>query len=172
MSLIELLVMPLGQFDERYEMTQKLAEIYHYEQMADWLATSGQPTREQFGDISAAGYSAVVNLALNDADTAIPEEGRIVTDLGMSYFQIPVRFDAPQLADLQLYFGALDALKGRNVWVHCVVNARVSAFTYHYLTVREGVAPTLAKSSLLKRWEPDMDEIWKEFLAIPASKLG
>lgn len=153
-------------------MTAELSDIYHYEQMADWLGTSGQPTEVQFGAIAAAGYSAVVNLALHDSDSSIPDEGRIVTGHGMAYFHIPVRFDAPQLDDLRLFFGVLDALQGRKVWVHCVVNARVSVFTYHYLTVRMSVSADAARSSLLNRWEPEMDDTWREFLGIQADALG
>ena len=35
-------------------------------QLTDSFGTSGQPTAEQFADIAAAGYAAVVNLAVRD----------------------------------------------------------------------------------------------------------
>ena len=153
-------------------MHDQLSEIYHYEQMAEWLGTSGQPTEAQFGAIAAQGYAAVINLALNDHDRVLNNEGQIVTGHSMAYFHIPVRFDAPKLDELRLFFSVLDALKGKKVWVHCVVNARVSAFVYHYLTVRQGTAPEKARSELLNRWEPEMDDVWREFLAIQPSAIA
>ncbi len=152
-------------------MNPKLSEIYHYEQIAEWLGTSGQPSEAQFGSIAAEGYSAVVNLALNDHDHVLPNEGQIVTGHSMAYFHIPVRFDAPQLEELRLFFAVLDALQGKKVWVHCVVNARVSVFVYHYLTARKGLTPEQSRSELLNRWEPEMDEVWREFFAIRASAI-
>jgi len=153
-------------------MTTLLSDIYHYEQMADWLGTSGQPTEEQFATIADNDYSAVINLALNDHEHALSNEGQIVTGHSMSYFHIPVRFDAPAVDELRLFFAVVDALQGKKVWVHCVVNARVSAFVYHYLTKRQGVSDDAARSSLLRRWEPDMDDVWQEFLQIETSALA
>lgn len=150
-----------------------ISDIYHYEQMADWLGTSGQPERAQFKAIADAGYDAVVNLALPTSDNAIADEGSVVTALQMSYYHIPVKFDAPTIDDLRTFFGVMRALDGKKVWVHCVVNARVSAFVYHYLRFEKGVDETAARSSLLSRWEPQMDEVWRRFLDLsPASVSG
>lgn len=143
-----------------------LTPIYHYEQLADWLGTSGQPKPDQFALIADAGYQLVVNLALPSSDHAVADEGTIVTGLGMVYVHIPVSFESPQVEDLQRFFGVLDAFSDSKIWVHCVVNARVSVFAYHYLTKRRGFSSSDAKSSLLGRWEPEMDEVWREFLAV------
>ena len=67
-------------------MTAQLSDIYHFEQMTDWLGTSGQPSEAQFAAIAAEGYSAVINLALNDHEFALPNEGQIVTGHSMAYF--------------------------------------------------------------------------------------
>ena len=144
-----------------------LEDIYHFEAPTEWLGTSGQPTAEQFPLIAAAGYEAVVNLAMPDSDRAIPEEGSLVTSLGMSYVQIPVDFAAPTSTDLESFFGVLRAFEGRKVWVHCVVNARVSAFVFRYLTEVKGYEAEAASTQLLKRWRPEMDEVWRRFLAAP-----
>ena len=149
-----------------------LTDIYHFEAPTDWLGTSGQPTREQFGDIAAAGYAAVINLALPTSDNAIADEGSVVTGLGMSYHQIPVDFDAPTVADLKTFFGVVDAYAGEKVWVHCVVNARVSAFSYHYLRMRRGLDEEAASTNLLQRWRPQMDEVWTKFLQLTPEDLA
>ncbi len=108
-----------------------LTDIYHFEQITPRIGCSGQPTADQFALIAQADYAAVINLALADSDNALPNEGSLVTAQGMSFQHIPVRFDAPTLADLKTFFGVMRALTPRKVWVHCVVNARVSAFLYH-----------------------------------------
>jgi protein tyrosine phosphatase (PTP) superfamily phosphohydrolase (DUF442 family) len=148
-----------------------LRAIYNVELPTDWLGTSGQPTASQFADIAEAGYQAVINLALPSSDNAIANEGSIVTGHGMAYFHIPVAFDNPTIADLRVFFGVMNALEGRKVWVHCVVNARVSAFVYQYLRIARGVDDEAAKTQLLAKWLPEMDEVWRGFLALPREEI-
>lgn len=142
-----------------------LDAITNYVPITTDIGTSGQPTREQFADIAAADYQLLVNLALPTSDNAIPDEGSIVTALGMSYWHLPVKFDAPTLEELQLFCATLEAWRGKRVWVHCVVNARVSAFVYQYLRHVRGVATADARSPILDKWEPKMDAVWKQFIA-------
>ena len=149
-----------------------LSDITNYVQLTDDIGSSGQPTREQFALIAAAGYAAVINLALPTSDHAIPEEGSLVTSLGMSFHHIPVDFAAPTLEDLRLFIGVMQALEGKSVWVHCVVNARVSAFLYHYLKRVRKLDETDCRSPILERWEPQMDETWQTFLALDAAAIG
>lgn len=145
--------------------------ITNYVQMTDDIGSSGQPTRDQFRDIADAGYQAVINLALPDSDHAIPDEGSVVTSLGMSFCHIPVDFAAPTAQDLEQFIGVMQALKGRKVWVHCVVNARVSAFLYHYLSKVRRLDPAACRSPILEKWEPQMDDVWKAFLALDEDAL-
>lgn len=148
---------------------QRLEDITNYVLLAADIGTSGQPTREQFRAIADAGYDAVINLALPTSDHAIPEEGAIVSGLGMSYVHIPVQFDNPTIEDLRRFVGIMQALDGHKVWVHCVVNARVSAFLYHYLRHVRCVDERAARSPVLERWTPRMDETWRQFLALEPS---
>ena len=67
----------------------------NFYQITEEVGTAGQPTVEQFKQIAEQGYSSVVNLAMHDSENAVPEEGSIVSSLGMSYFHIPVPFDNP-----------------------------------------------------------------------------
>ncbi len=143
--------------------------VLNFVQLTPDIGTSGQPTADQFAGIAEQGYRAVINLAMPDSDGALPDEGGIVSGLGMCYVHIPVPFDAPTARHLQQFIGALKAFEGDRVWVHCAVNARVSAFMYHYLTAVRGVPGPAARSPILARWEPDMDATWRDFLALPAS---
>ena len=156
---------------ERAVSDAALQEIYNYERMDASLGTSGQPTADQFAAIADAGFKAVVNLALADSDRAVPNEGSIVTGLGMRYFHIPVAFEQPTLRDLRTFFGVMRAVQDEPVWVHCVVNARVSAFVYHYLRYEQGKSDQHATSNLLTQWLPQMDDVWREFLEIRADQI-
>ena len=142
-----------------------LEEIRNFVPMTPTLATSGQPTPEQIPDIAAAGYQVLVNLALATSDHAIADEGSRAAGLGMSFIHIPVVFDAPSLDDLNHFAGVMDAFKDSKVWVHCVVNRRVSAFTYLYLKHVRGVPEAEARSPVLEDWIPTMPDAWKDFLA-------
>ena len=148
-----------------------LAEITNYFQMTELVATSGQPSKEQFGDIAEAGFDAVVNLAMTTGDNALLDEGSIVAGLGMTYIHIPVPWEAPTRDHLNQYLSVMKALEPRRVWVHCVVNARVSAFNYHYLKNRLELTEASCRSPLLEQWEPQMEEQWKSFLAIPREDM-
>ena len=146
--------------------------ITNFVQLTDDVGTSGQPQRDQFKLIAQEGYAAVVNLALPTSDHAIADEGSVVTGLGMSYFHIPVEFSKPTIDDLRTFIGTMQALDGKKVWVHCVVNARVSAFMYLYLKHVRGLDDAAARSPVLDRWQPTMDTVWSSFIALGRDRVG
>ena len=140
-----------------------LADIYNARVLAADLATSGQPDEGELAAIAAAGYRLVVNLALHDAEYALPDEAASVRALGMDYAHIPVAFDAPQQDDLRAFFAVMDANAGRKTWVHCAVNKRVSVFVGLWLHLRRGM-PTDAAFALQRDiWQPDA--VWARFIA-------
>lgn len=149
-----------------------LADILNFVQLTPRVGTSGQPTAEQFTTIADAGYAAVINLAMPDSDNAIAEEGSIVTSLGMSYVHLPVPWEAPDSAQLRRFIGTMQALAPEQVWVHCAMNLRVSAFMYHYLLLAEGLPEAACRSPVLALWEPQMDPVWREFLALDSAGIG
>ena len=147
-----------------------IENIRNYIRVSDRIASSGQPERRQFKDIAEARYEAVINLAMPDSDTAIPEEGNVVTSLQMTYVHIPVPFDAPDVFHLRDFLNVMGALSHRKVWVHCVVNYRVSAFLYQYCRLVCGASPQEAKRVMLASWEPN--EIWQRFMAITGQEVA
>jgi|SRR5689334_7670620 len=130
--------------------------------MGDRLGTAGQPTEGQFQTIREAGFEAVVNLGLPTSDNALPNEGSVVTGLGMSYIHIPVNFQAPTSQDFQSFCGVMDAFEGQQVFVHCAANKRVSAFVFLYRVLRQRVAVAEAEPDLYAVWQPD--EVWSRFI--------
>ena len=146
-------------------------KLLNFHRITDHVATSGQPSAAQFKVIADQGYRSVVNLAMPDSDNAIPEEGSIVSFLGMSYIHIPVPFENPTAAQLRKFIRVMEALDGEKVFVHCAVNARVSAFMFKYLTLCKATSEADATSPLLKAWLPEMDSKWKAILQLSAGDL-
>lgn len=139
-----------------------LSEIRSFRAVGESLGTAGQPTPAQFSMIREAGYEAVINLALPTSDNALPDEGSIVTGLGMSYVHIPVDFKAPTDQDFQAFCGVMETFADRHVFVHCAANMRVSAFVFLFRVLRQGVPRSEAERDLHAIWQPD--ELWNQFI--------
>ena len=139
-----------------------LSEIYSFRAVGDRLGTAGQPTQQQFQTIRESGFEAVINLALPTSDNAIPNEGSVVTGLGMSYVHIPVDFKAPTSQDFRAFCRVMAAFDDRPVFVHCAANMRVSAFVFLYRVLVQHVAVPEAERDLHAVWQPD--EVWSRFI--------
>ena len=146
---------------------EKLGSIKNFLVVTDDLGTAGQPIVEQFADIAEAGYEVVINI---DSATAVPNEDEIVTSKGLQFIHIPVIWSAPKQSDLDLFFDAMDMLKGKKVFVHCAANMRVSAFVYLYRISRLGVDSTEAKQKMNLLWEPK--GVWEGFVDEAIARLG
>ncbi|XOV86322.1 MAG: protein tyrosine phosphatase family protein [Pseudomonadota bacterium] len=126
--------------------------IYNYHRVSDSLATAGQVFPVQVPGLSRDKTELVINLATAD-QARNGEEAFHVTSAGMSYVQIPVAWDNPTPADLNLFFAVMDARGGRRTLVHCFANYRASAFTFLYRVLREGVDEEVARADLLAIWD-------------------
>lgn len=133
-------------------------------QLTDLICSCGQPTETQFKEIAAEGYECVINLAMPDHENSIPTEGSLVIALGMTYIHIPVPFDAPTEEHYQRFSQYMDVWQDSKVLVHCIVNARVSAFLFRYLQDARLFTPTEATTHVLEAWRPEMDDVWKDFV--------
>lgn len=140
-------------------------KIKNYFKITEKIGTSGQPSEQDLKEIASQGYEAVINLAMPDSEHSLPSEGKTVTSLGLNYIHIPVPFDAPTKDHFETFSGYMNVLKNKKVWVHCIVNARVSAFLYCYLQKERGLSQQEATTPLLTEWLPTMDNVWQEFIA-------
>jgi protein tyrosine phosphatase (PTP) superfamily phosphohydrolase (DUF442 family) len=141
-----------------------IEEITNYIRVSERVASSGQPFEYQFKEIAQAGYQVVINLAMPNSDNAIPEEGYFVTVRKMAYVHIPVPYDAPKREHLEMFFGVMNGFSDRKVWVHCVVNKRVSAFLYQYERLVNGKSQSEALKVMLPAWEPN--QVWRTFMEL------
>ena len=146
-------------------------DVINFFQITDTIGTGGQPSVSQLYDIAQNGYDVVINLATYNSENAIENEGSIVASLGMTYIHIPVPFEAPTPEHLRKFFRFMNGLSEEKVFVHCAVNARVSAFVFKYLTMERKMQAEKATTPLLAQWLPQMNLIWKNFLSIEKSDL-
>lgn len=141
---------------------KNLQEIYNFLQLSDTIATSGQPTAEQFAAIKQADYQLIVNLALPTSSNALSDEKQIVESQGMQYVHIPVVWENPTLDDVAKFFGVMETNTDRKIFVHCAANMRVSAFMYLFRRIHQGVNDEAATQDLHKIWVPN--EVWQKFI--------
>ena len=137
--------------------------IYNYLKISESIATSGQPTKEQFSAIKDSGYQTIVNLALPTSTNALPDEKQVVENLGMQYVHIPVIWENPTLEDLEQFFSVMKANATQKTFVHCAANMRVSAFMYLYRRIHDCMSDREAKKYLDRIWQPN--ETWQKFIA-------
>lgn len=135
------------------------------------IGTSGQPSEDQFSEIAAQGYQCVINLAMPNHEKSLDNEGQIVTGLGMTYIHLPVPFDAPAKTHLDQFSAFMEAMGDSKIWVHCIVNARVSAFMFCYLQSHRGLSPEDAATPLLREWLPGMNPAWKSIIRYAPAQL-
>jgi uncharacterized protein (TIGR01244 family) len=140
----------------------ELSEIYNYRRLSEDLITSGQPSEAQLAGVARAGFNVVVNLALHDDESSLPDERGTVDSLGMAYEHIPVNWRQPTRADLQAFFATLDRHAGEKVYVHCAANFRVSSFMLLYRVLRQGWRLEDALPDLEALWQPN--DTWQGFI--------
>ncbi len=139
-----------------------LENIYNFLKLSDSIATSGQPTEEQFSAIKDAGYQVVLNLALPESPNALPDEKKVVEAQAMQYIHIPVVWENPTLENVTHFFSVMEANADKNIFVHCAANMRVSAFMYLYRRLHEGMSDEEAKKDLHQIWVPN--QVWQNFI--------
>ena len=146
-----------------------MSEILNYIKINELISTSGQPSIEQFKEIANNEYEVVINLALHNASNAIENEDKIVTDLNMAYFHIPVDFENPKISDLKLFLNLLQALGANKIWVHCALNYRVSAFMYVYHKYILKTSFEQIDLSIFEIWNPSAK--WQEIMKVSLEDL-
>lgn len=136
--------------------------ILNWRRLSPTLTSSGQPSEAQLAEIAALGIDEVVNLGPHEHAKALPDEAASVMALGMRYTYIPVDFAAPTGDDYAAFVAAMREAEaaGRTVHVHCIVNARVSAFLYRYR--RDAIGETAARAELESVWQPA--GVWAAFI--------
>ena len=139
-----------------------IENIRDYYQIDEHLATSGQPTPQEFKFIAQARYRVIINLATSRSTNAIANEAVLVTDLNLVYVQIPVLWDEPKLSDVATFFKIMKCFDGQKVWVHCAKNMRVSCFIYFWQKYVLGLPESQASQAMQQIWQPT--GVWQNLI--------
>lgn len=137
-------------------------QITNYLVINENLSTAGMPTIEQLPALQYENIDQVINLAIEDSPSATSNEREILNTLGISYHNIPVVWENPKISDLTQFFSIMEENESKKLFVHCVLNMRVSAFVFLYFVIQKHMHPEIAIINLRKIWEPN--DIWQTFM--------
>ena len=128
----------------------------------DGLQSSAQPAAEWLATVKERQYDIVINLAPPQSHGSLREEGGIVASKGVVYVNIPVDFGKPTAEDFRMFTEVMKAAAKKNVFVHCQVNMRGSAFVFLYRVLHEGADVGETARKMNGVWAPD--RVWKAFI--------
>ena len=140
-------------------------DVINWRRIDATTTLSGQPTEAQFAAIKTLGVSDVINLGPHSNDGALNDEAGYLAALAINYIYIPVDFDNPAQADFDAFCTALEQLNGKSIHVHCIYNARVTAFFYRYAIEGLGGDRQQAFDRMDGIWRPG--GIWAKFINTP-----
>ena len=136
--------------------------IFAWRRLDDQVTTSGQPTEAELAALARLGVAHVINLGLDTHPRALPDEARSVAGLGMTYTHIPVPFDAPDEQHFDQFCQAMGRAADAKVHVHCIVNARVSAFMFRYRRDVLHLDERSVRREMESVWQPG--GVWASFI--------
>ena len=139
-------------------------ETRNFLPLSEKLFTGGMPNAEQLRDAARQGVQVVINLALHDVPTALPEEEKLVGSLGMTYINIPVIWNNPTRENLNEFLDAMDAHSEEKILVHCEANYRATAFPALYRILRLGWKREDALDVMHQIWNEEKYPVWKKFI--------
>ena len=141
----------------------ELTHILNWRRINALITTSGQPSEAQMAEIKSLGVTHIVNLGIHHSGKgALDDEPGTVAGLGMEYIYIPVDFARPTEADYRAFKRVFKAHPNARVHVHCIYNARVSAFFYRYAVDGFGMTMAQALENMDSIWRPGSD--WADFV--------
>lgn len=140
-------------------------DILNWRRRDSRVTLSGQPTEEQLGALAKAEIKRIINLGPYSNKGALNDEPGTVAHLGMGYVYIPVDFDAPTETDFKTFCEAMVEEPDALVHVHCIYNARVSAFFYRYAREGRGGNTSDAFALMDGIWRPG--GVWADFIGKP-----
>ena len=112
-------------------------KIYNFFQYSDTIACSGLPKEEEFTLIKDTGYQIVISLSMPSDSVTLENEDKILANLGIPYFHIPVDANNPKIVDFEQFMLLMEAFKTYKIFIHCTKNCRLSTFIYLYHLIRE-----------------------------------
>lgn len=146
-----------------------MGKILNYIKINELISTSGQPQAHEFKELKNEGFEVIINLCTNEPSEIYENEDKIVTDLNMSYFHIPVSFENPRVSDLKLFLNLLQCLGSNKILIHCSKNYRVSAFIYVFHKYILNTPFEEIDLSIFEEWMPEKH--WQELMKVELEEL-
>lgn len=146
-----------------------MQEIINYIKINDNISSSGQPTKEQFEEIAKDNYEIIINLSAHNSENKLENEDEILSKLGLIYIHLPVDFLSPTKKNLKDFIDILSFFSEKKVWVHCIMNYRVSAFMYVYHKYILKTPFENINLEVFEKWSPD--EKWQEIMKTSLDEL-
>ncbi|GLQ16497.1 protein tyrosine phosphatase family protein [Maritalea porphyrae] len=131
----------------------EVSEIFNWRELDTHITSSGQPSAAQFSHLKSAGVKTIINLAPEDHQDALPNERKLLDELGFNYTNIPVPFTQPSDETYNLFVSAIQADPKDRMHIHCIFNARVTAYWHRYIC--EYIPADRIKSAAI------LDSIWR-----------
>ena len=142
-----------------------IADIYNVLEVDDHLITAGQPTEDQLRAAAAEEIDTVINLAMGDSGSALPDEPELVRSLGMAYHHLPVAWDDPTEADFVAFDEVMSGLSADSrTLLHCAANFRVTAFYSLYGIKQLGWSIEQAEEFRGRIWDGSDYPVWEAFI--------
>lgn len=140
-------------------------DILNWRRWDSRTSLSGQPTEDQLKELAQIGVVQIINLGPHSNDGALDDEAASVAQLGMEYIYIPVDFGNPTEADWAAFCAAIKGAPDAPLHVHCIYNARVSAFFYRFAKEGRGGEVDAAFELMDGIWRPG--GVWARFIGKP-----
>lgn len=143
------------QTSDQAQMNTKptLTTLTNYQENAPYMFSSGLPDASHLSLLKEKGVTHVVDLIPGDRTSEI----LATSELGLDYFNVPVDWEGPTLANFLNYAAFMQTvdIKEDKVLTHCKLNWRGAAFTYLYRINVLGENEQAAQKDLMAIWHPN-----------------
>jgi protein tyrosine phosphatase (PTP) superfamily phosphohydrolase (DUF442 family) len=133
-----------------------LVTLTNFQENAPFMYSSGLPDSSHLSLLKEKGVTHVIDLIPGDRTSEI----LTTSELGLDYFNVPVDWEGPTLANFLNYAAFMQSVK---VLTHCKLNWRGAAFTYLYRINVLGESEQTAKKDLMAIWHPN--PTWYTFMS-------
>ncbi len=151
------------QTSDQTQMNTKptLATLTNFQENAPFMYSSGLPDSSHLSLLKEKGVTHVIDLIPGDRTSEI----LTTSELGLDYFNVPVDWEGPTLANFLNYAAFMQTVNENEdkVLTHCKLNWRGAAFTYLYRINVLGENELTAKKDLMAIWHPN--PTWYAFMS-------
>ncbi|OJF69129.1 hypothetical protein BK026_10145 [Alteromonas sp. V450] len=137
-----------------------LATLTNFQKNAPFMYSSGLPDASHLSLLKEEGVTHVIDLIPGNRTSEI----LTTSELGLDYFNVPVDWEGPTLANFLNYAAFMQSvdIEKDKVLTHCKLNWRGAAFTYLYRINVLGESEQAAKKDLMAIWHPN--PTWYAFM--------